>query len=174
MAKRIVWKKNHVVNIKLREDLFTLGQMLVIPHMMFFDIFNESGKWEGVDLSKTPILFCVPIGKIFLQNCVENKIKKGALADENLALPKYWIKPNIVYDGSFPFKGGDLIEINTTTGEDYGAKVIKSNLNIREDAEAINKYEMTNLWGDEDTSKRLIHFYENKVDKNFLKEKIFR
>jgi hypothetical protein len=174
MAKRIIWKRNHLVNVKLREDLYTPAQMLVDPYIMFFALFNQTGRWEGVELSKTPTLFCVPVGRVFLKNCVENKITEGVVADENLTLPKYWIRPCIVYDGSFPFKGGDLIEIDTNRGDTHAGRIVKPDLDVVEDAEAIRKYELTNMWGDEDTTKRLIHFYETGVDQNPLKEKVFR
>jgi hypothetical protein len=54
---RIVWEGNGLINIKLRDDLYTIGQMLVSPTVRFYDISSKDGVWKTVDLNNVKPLF---------------------------------------------------------------------------------------------------------------------
>lgn len=74
--KRLRWKENDILNIKLKENLFTIAQMSYEEcFMMFFAIYNEDGMWENIDLEKTKNLFCLPVLSDFLKNKVIGKLE---------------------------------------------------------------------------------------------------
>ncbi len=54
---RIAWEKNGLINIKLRDDLYTIGQMLISPTVRFYDIVSKDGIWKDVDLNNAKSLF---------------------------------------------------------------------------------------------------------------------
>lgn len=74
MAKNINWNIGDLVNIKLRSDLFTIGQMLTSPIMQFFDISNPNGDWKNIDLNTIPPLFRVFVGRAINKSLVIGKI----------------------------------------------------------------------------------------------------
>lgn len=42
-AKRIVWREDGLVSLKLRGGLYAIAQMLKSPYMRFFDVTSEDG-----------------------------------------------------------------------------------------------------------------------------------
>lgn len=167
-----MWKENTLVNIQLKEDLFTIGQLLFSPFMRFYDIQNSDGYWQNVDLNNVEILFCVTVGNVVLKNLVKEKITDKTVIPSNAPFEKRWVKPHLNFDGGFPFKGGKLIELGTDL-ETTTAPVIIENLDVIKDREIIEKYELTNMFGAEELSERLIHFFETGKRIDPLKEKIF-
>ncbi|MBP5078789.1 hypothetical protein HUS84_33915, partial [Pseudomonas chlororaphis] len=79
MSKRIVWKKGDVVSVKLRDDSFTLAQMLTSPVMRFYAVHNTDNVWEDVDLNHEQILFSVFVGAVVLKNMVVDKVKNKSV-----------------------------------------------------------------------------------------------
>jgi hypothetical protein len=124
-----------------------------------------------MNLNDVEIIFDLAIGNVVLRNLVVGKLNSGTLIASDRRMEKYWISPNISYD-VFPFKGGDLIELGPDT-ETTTAPVIKKDLNVRHDLELIKKYELINMWGDEDLSERLITFFEKGDKWDIFKEKVF-
>lgn len=171
---RVVWKENGLVSIKLRDDLYTIGQMLVSPSMRFYDIASKDGVWKSIDLNKLNPLFQVFVGQVVMQKMVVEKIKEKSVISSNLPFEPLLIKPHICYDGGCPWRGGKLIDIGldgkigTTV-----APVIKQNLGLPEDREIIEKYELTNMWGDLDLSDRLCRYFDTGVNRDDLKFEIF-
>lgn len=114
MAKRIVWKVDDLVNIKLRDDLYTIGQMLTSPTMRFYDIFNNYGVWENIDLNNVKPLFSVFVGRVINKYLIQNKIKSSTVIASSKPYEPYWIAPYSIMDNghykgtknSFPFFGG--------------------------------------------------------------------
>jgi hypothetical protein len=149
MAKRIVWTPGDLVNIKLRDGLYTIGQMSVSPVMQFYSISNANGIWRDVDLN-----FVEPIFRVFVGNVVNQKLSNGKIIDASViaraALSDHlWIKPyTLTMDGahykgdrhSFPFLGGKLIDLgpNGDTGVTLG-RVVKEDLALPRDREIIEK-----------------------------------
>ncbi len=171
--KRIIWKENDIINIKLNDKLYTLGQMLTDPYMLFFNISNTDGQWNSdIDLNQVPNLFCVLIGRDFLKQRAVEKLtgKINPMLDQS-RLPKYWIRPNISYSGGYPFKGGALVEVDPKVGYVNG-KVIIPNLSLS-DIESIKKYELVNMWGSDDLTERISLALLKGIHQDTLKEKIF-
>jgi hypothetical protein len=69
------WRNGNVLSIKLRDDLFTLAQVSVLPSLMFFDIANKDGVWQSLDLNNVDLLFCVAVAtaRISLSNSLWSK-----------------------------------------------------------------------------------------------------
>ncbi len=100
MVKRIVWKHNHLVNIKLRDNLYTIGQMLNRPEMRFYDICNTSGMWKDINLNQVPILFRVFVAsRVVLPNLATEKIKDKSVIPNIQSYNNYWIKSYSSFDG---------------------------------------------------------------------------
>ncbi|ECA8972392.1 hypothetical protein ETB55_19030 [Salmonella enterica subsp. enterica serovar Omuna] len=183
MAKRIVWKVGDLVNIKLRDDLYTIGQMLTSPAMQFYDVSNDDGIWKNVDLNKTRPLFRVFVGNIINKYLVTEKISNKAVTPGVIPYEPYWIKSyTLTMDGehykgdrfSFPFLGGKIIDLgpdgNVSTTR---APVIKEDLTLPQDRELIEKYELTNMWGHEDLSDRLCRYFDTGINRDDLKFEVF-
>lgn len=169
---RIVWKENDIVRLKLRDDLFTLCQMLRSPYARFFNKFQTHDSWRGIDLNQEEVLFCVAIGRVVFQELAQGKIKDGSVKPSQLPFEKYFIRPRLNFSGGFPFKGGDLVEVDPNVGYVH-APIVKADLSLPHDANVIAKYELVNMWGSKDLSERLIVFFDSGQVHNVTKAKIF-
>ena len=172
---RVIWKENTLVSIKLRDDLYTIGQMLVSPSMRFYDIANKDGTWKSIDLNEVKPLFQVFVGQVVIQRLVVEKIKEKSVIASNLPFESLWIDAHINYDGGYVFRGGKLIDIGSEgkIGTTL-APVIKQNLHLPKDREIIEKYELTNMWGDQDLSDRLCRYFDTGVNRDDLKFEVFQ
>jgi hypothetical protein len=169
---RVIWKENALVNLKLKVDLFTIGQMLRGAYMRFYNIQSTDGCWKNIDLNEVESLFTVPIGNVVLQQLATGKIKDKTVIPSIAPFEKYWIKPKVNNDGGSVFKGGKLIErIPGVPIQDV--PVIKKHLKVDEDWEIIDKYELTNMWGAHDLSERLIRFFETGDKTDYYKAEVF-
>ncbi|ERT10455.1 hypothetical protein QPK14_11675 [Photorhabdus temperata subsp. temperata] len=181
MVKRIVWKHNHLVNIKLRDNLYTIGQMLNSVEMQFYDVCNTDGVWKNIDLNQVSILF-----RILVVNAVyklmPDKIKDKSVVPNTQSYNNYWIKPYSSFDGdhypgdknSFLFIGGKLIDIGPkgNIGTTL-APILKEDLTLPEDRELIEKYELTNMWGPESLRERLCRYFDTGINRDDLKFEVF-
>ena len=71
----MLFGKNDLVNIQLRDDLYTIGQMLVSPAMRFYDISNTDRIWNDIDLNNVKPLFRVYVGSVINKYLIHSKIK---------------------------------------------------------------------------------------------------
>jgi hypothetical protein len=184
MAKRVVWKKNDLVNIQLRDNLYTIGQMLTSPEMRFYDIFNSDGAWQNLDLNKIEPLFSVFVGNVINKSLIQGKIKSTTVIPSSKPNERYWIKPYTILDYghykgdrfNFHFLGGKLIDlvpdadgILSTTR----APIIKEDLTLPQDRKLIEQYELTNMWGDVDLRDRLCRYFDTGINRDDLKFEVF-
>lgn len=44
---RIIWKPGYMINLKLRNDLYTIAQLEGNFVVRFFDVFNAHGMWKN-------------------------------------------------------------------------------------------------------------------------------
>ena len=186
MAKRVVWKKNDLVNIQLRDDLYTIGQMLASSAMRFYDISNTDGIWNDVDLNNVKPLFTVFVGRIINKYLIHSKIKSPTVIPSSEPYERYWIQPYTIMDGdhyngdhykgdfSFVFLGGKLID-NGANGEKgiTNAPIIKEDLTLPKDRDLIEKYELTSMWGDGDLRDRLCRYFDTGINRDDLKFEVF-
>lgn len=171
--KRVVWKVDDVVLLKLTKDLFTIGQMLKSPYMLFFHVESHDGKFVAIDLNEVPKLFIVPVVRHFLQYRGVEKIKHGVTPRRDVELPVLWIRPGPGPIGGYVWKGGDLVRIDPVVG-DLGMSnpVVKRNISP-DDADTLGKYELTNVQTDHPLTPRLIASLREGRNVDPLKEKIF-
>lgn len=182
MAKRIIWRVGDLVNIRLRDDLYTIGQMLTSPAMQFYDVSNNSGIWEHIDLNKMNPLFSVFVGSIINRNLIQDKIKSSTVIPSSGPYEPYWIHAyssmdNDHYPGdrnSFLFMGGRLIDLGPDGNVSVTqAPVVKENLTLPHDRDLIEKYELTNMWGHDDLSDRLCRYFDTGINRDDLKFEVF-
>lgn len=171
--KKLPFDIGDVLSLKLRDDLFTLAQLKLPSYMSFFDIANHDGKWAGVDLNTTPLLFCIVVATTRLKPLVDRKLDPSIVRPDSRPMERLFIKPNLSVRGGYPFLGGNLIEIDDR-GETTQRPVIKKNLSVSDDADLIRKHELTNMWNDPEAIRnRLIRYFDTGVNWDPHKEKIF-
>jgi hypothetical protein len=176
--KRIIWRKNDLINICLSNNLYTIAQMLDSPIMCFYDIKNNDGIWNNIDLTNINILFVVLVNNSINKDFIVEKINGKIYIDKTL--DQYFIKPYTIMDGfhykgnknSFPFLGGKLIKYDPILGSVH-SPVIKEDLNISQDKEIIEKYELTNMWGKEELRDRLVRYFSKGINRDDLKYEVF-
>lgn len=182
MAKRIVWKVDDLVNIKLRDDLYTIGQMLTSPTMRFYDIFNNDGVWENIDLNNVKPLFSVFVGRVINKYLIQNKIKSPTVIASSKPYEPYWIAPYSIMDNehykgtknSFPFLGGKIVDLSPDGKVSVTqAPIIKEDLTLPQDRELIEQCELDNMWGYEDLSDRLCRYFDTGINRDDLKFEVF-
>jgi hypothetical protein len=171
-TKRITWKEGDLVSLKLKDDLYTIAQMLRRPYMRFFDLSTRDGQWKDVDLNQVKVLFSVLVGNVVLQELGDGKIKDKSVKPSQLPFEKRWIRPRLNFEGGSPFKGGDLVDVDPNVGYVH-APIIKENLSIARDPDVIAKHELVNMWGARDLAERLVRYFETGRDHNPMKEKVF-
>ncbi|AKP27046.1 conserved hypothetical protein [Leptospira interrogans serovar Manilae] len=167
--KRVVWKEGDLVSLKLKDDLYTFAQMLCSPYMRFFDLSCVNGDWKEIDFAQSKEIFCVLVGQIVLQKLVVEKIRGKSIQPY---FQKYWIRPRLNFEGGFPLKGGDLVEVDPNVGYVH-APIVQEDLSIIRDLEIIQKYELVNMWGAKDLSERLVNYFETGRNSDSFKEKVF-
>ena len=159
------------MSLKLRDDLYTIGQMLTNPAMRFYNIKNRDGNWTNIDLNTVEPLFRVFIGREVLQKLVDRKIPQGSVKPSIHPEERLWIKPYLNYGGPFPFKGGKLIDLDPESGlGTANAPAIRENLSTADDRDLIEKHELTNMWGESEIRNRLTTFFDKGVNRDELKE----
>lgn len=184
MTKRIIWKENDLVSIKLRDDLYTIAQMLIRPEMRFYDIFSSDGVWKNIDLNKVNTLFKIFVAsRVVLPNLAVEKINQESVTPSHQPYEPYWIKPyTLTMDGehykgdrfSFPFLGGKIIDLGPDGNVSVTqAPVVKEDLTLPRDRELIEKYELTNMWGHDDLSDRLCRYFDTGINRDDLKFEVF-
>jgi hypothetical protein len=176
-------KEEALVNIKLRDDLYTIGQLKRSPYMWVFDIRNESGHWANVDLNEVKPLFCVGIAQPVIRKLVVERLKPTeVIAPRSLPIPPYWIKPLNWIDrlesaspekGQFPWRGGRLIALDPNIGS-LESPIAKPVLDLEADRELIESCELTNMWADADLADRLCRYFDKGINRDDLKFETFR
>ncbi len=170
---RIIWKDNGLINIKLRGDLYSIGQMLVSPTIRFYDISNKDGIWKDVDLNKVKPLFQA-YALAAAKRLAVGTIKEKTVIASTLPIDPFWIKPHFNYDGGYPFKGGRLVDTGQGGEIDtMEAPTIKQNLVLPEDREVIEKVELTNLWLEKALCDRLCRYFDIGINRDDLKFEVF-
>ncbi|EGE4661013.1 hypothetical protein SBON0708_004234 [Salmonella bongori serovar 48:i:- str. 94-0708] len=70
---RIIWKPGYLINLKLRNDLYTIAQLEGNFVVRFFDIFNAHGIWKDIALNTTSQLSSVFVAKISIRTLAERR-----------------------------------------------------------------------------------------------------
>ena len=182
---RVIWKKNKVISIETKNNIFTLAQMLVSPYLLIFNEFSEGDKWdENIDLNKSLHLMTKGVTRQFLRNTniVTQKSIKPA---NNPEVHKYWIRGNsapvchVLFEGTeyermqwIIGNGGDLIKNDPLKEEYVPGAVVQANLGPN-DHDLVRKYELTSLEISPNFSKRLYYCYLSNRNIDPQKDLIF-
>ncbi|MFJ2545088.1 hypothetical protein ACIOVF_01325 [Pseudomonas sp. NPDC087612] len=180
MSKRILWKQGDFIVIGLKNGDYTIAQMLTSPVLRFFDIVSQEDDWATVEWRNVKPTFQIFVANTVLKELGVRKIKIDLPPSSNL--DPFWIKPYTSMDvqhykgkpSDFPFLGGKLIDLGPNNDrETTTAPVLKHDLTLPEDREKIERYELTNMWGDQDLEDRLVRFFRTGVNRDDLKYEIF-
>lgn len=177
---RIVWKAKNLVSLKLRDDLYTIAQMEDDSILRCFDIFNTNGVWHEINLNNIKQIFRVYVGRVVNQKLAVCRIKDPTVIPSNQLLKLYWIKPYTRLDANYPgsefsfsFLGGRLVRINEKMFSIEEIETIQHDLSPVKNKEIIEKYEMTNMWGDKDLGDRLRRYFDTGINRDDLKFEVF-
>jgi hypothetical protein len=173
MLKKIVWKADRVLSVKLRDQLFTLAQMRAGSCMEFFDIASEDGKWKGVDLTDVPLLFCIKVAENRLKKLFVDEVDEKLAKPNRRPMPAKMIDFQLSGDGNH---GGDLIELSAENRySNIGARVVKAGLTVKNDLQIIYTHELVGMVGDpEKLRKRLTRYFDTGVNWDEAKSFIFK
>jgi len=61
---KVIWKYGKIYSMKLREDLYTLVQLLQRPKLLVYDIQSKHGVWDKRCLNGIKPLFRVYVGSV--------------------------------------------------------------------------------------------------------------
>ena len=183
---KITWKANRVISIETRrkdenrkENVYVLAQMINRAQLLVFNLFNTDNKWENIDLSKAPILFCTYVTRQLVSN--SNIYIQDIMPLKNYEPPKYRIdsigictREITVWEGTKDEKkiimlgngGGRLIE------GDVSGKVIMPVVSYTDNA-TIDKYELMNVRIYPEFNERLYLCYKFGKNVDPLKDLVF-
>ena len=185
MAK-IAWKANRVISIETRkkdenrkENVYVLAQMINRAQLLVFNLFSTDNKWENIDLSKAPILFCTYVTRQFVSN--SNVYIQDINPLKDYVPPKYRIdsigacvRSVLLWEGTVDEKeililgegGGRLLE------GDINGPVIMESIPFS-DNETIDMYELTNVRIYAEFNERLYLCYKFGKNVDPLKDLVF-
>ncbi|MBN6152212.1 hypothetical protein JR065_17875 [Xanthomonas sp. AmX2] len=173
MAKRMAWKEGDWVSLRLRDGLYTVGRMARSSIMRFHDVSSRDGVWSVPELDEAPILFSGFVGRDVVQRLTVDKLPPArplVLSDHE----RYWLRPHVNFEGGFPFKGAELIDIGRDCAADYSlVPPLRKQLKPAKDRDIIERRELTNMWGSEDVSDRLCRYFDTGLDRDDLKFEVF-
>lgn len=171
MLKKIIWQPNKVLSLKLRDNLYTLVQMREGYCLQSFDIRSEYGEWSGIDLTKTDSLFTIIACEKALKTLAVAELSASQATPDKRPTGKIMLDAVLGNNGDH---GANLIEL-TDQFESYEGTIIKQNLSVDEDLEAIYKYEITGMVGSpEKIRNRLIRYFDTGVNWDESKAFLFK
>ncbi len=173
---RAFWQEDAVILLKLREDLYTVAQMMPkgTARLRFYKIFHTDPNWKDINLNEAESLFTLPIGNVVIQKLGVKRLKPDEVMPSSKPYERFIIFPKENYGGDFTWRGGKLVDTGDR-GQDsaWRAPVVIEDLTVEEHKEIILQHQLGNFWGADDLAERLIHFYEKEFDFDALKNRIF-
>lgn len=188
---RIIWKENHIVRLRLRDDLFTIGQLLGNVFMRFHKLSRPVDEWVDIDLNKTEELFTVLVTNDVFRGLATGKVKDPSVHASGQPLQRKWIEVHHTegewYEGKPAFLGGRLVElakrthpVNAPYTPDVAAQMsplaaptLIQDLKLPEHREIMQTVELSNMWSAASLSARLIRYFDTGVDRDDLKLMVF-
>jgi hypothetical protein len=169
--KKFKLKNNTFYSLKLKDNLYTLCYMIEDVIIQCFDIQSVDGLWDGSHMTTLKPLFRGYVGKS-VSSLIDKELDSTNYTFDRDISEDIWIRPGTNVGEGFVFKGGDLVKV--LPGKDYfDAPVLKKNLSLPEDRDAIEKYELVNMWGPDDLRERLIRYFEKGINRDDLKFEVF-
>ena len=184
--QKVTWKTNRVISIETRrkdenrkENVYVLAQMINKAQLLVYNLFSTDNKWDNIDLSKAPILFCTYVTRQFITN--SNVFIQDIEPLKDYEPPKYRIhtigacvRRITLWEGTKDEKeimilgegGGKLIE------GDINGPVIMEQIPFT-DNETIDKYELTNVRIYAEFNERLYLCYKFGKNVDPMKDLVF-
>ena len=184
--QKVTWKANRVISIETRrkdenrkENVYVLAQMINKAQLLVYNLFSTDNKWDNIDLSKAPILFCTYVTRQFITN--SNVFIQDIEPLMDYEPPKYRIhtigacvRRITLWEGTKDEKeimilgegGGKLIE------GDINGPVIMEQIPFT-DNETIDKYELTNVRIYAEFNERLYLCYKFGKNVDPMKDLVF-
>lgn len=169
MLKKISWKENSILSIKLKDNLYTLAQMRCNHLMEFFDVSREDSLWSSMDLTNELVIFCVYVAESRIKPLFDRVLPSGSVIPNSRPVAKIMLSAIIEEGGKY---GADLVELDGSY-DSVSPIIIKRDLDKNIDIDLIRSYELTGMVGSPEKLKaRLIRYFESGVNwddsKNFL------
>jgi len=124
--KRFIWKENHVLSIKIKDNLYVLAQLVgESPLIAFFNFFSESNEWDNIELHNSDVLFVANVARDCIKRSGFYKVSNIDACKE-IIIPLYWI--SIFAGGSrfVKFQSGTNNEVEfITLGDEPGGRLIE-------------------------------------------------
>ena len=172
MLKRVTWKLDGVLSVKLRDNLYTLAQMRENSLMQFFDIRSSDGQWHDLDLSAVEPLFCIYVAEARMKPILDAVVKESMVKPNLRAIPRRMLSSRPLVDSKYK-STVNLVELDDSY-QILNAKLLKSNLVPSTDSADLQRYELAGMWGSpEQLATRLIRYFDSGVDWNDTKSYIF-
>ena len=176
---RAIWKRDKIISLKLRDNLYSLAQIVnSVAKMRFYNLFHDKYEWHRTDLNDIEPLFCVFVGNVVMQRLGLRSIPPKEVLTRFAPCERLFIQVGDNAEGyrlrnEFFWKSGNLVDLDENgKGTCYCAPVVISNLNVQSHHEIIIKHELTNMYG-EDAKDRLLTYVDSGVNMDSLKFKIF-
>jgi len=159
-----------VLNVCITPDkLYSLAQMRDNHYLQFFDVSNDVGKWNDVDLNSVASLFCNFVAESKLKSLLVDVLSPEKVKPRLLPPPTVGLAYDILGAG---FPNVALVEM----GPEYDCtkfKIIKPRLNFNDDMSLILQHEFLGTFGDaEKLRSRLLRYFEKGINwdetKNYL------
>lgn len=177
---RVFWKMDSIISLKLKDDLYTLAQMVnTVSKMRFFNVFRDNDEWGGIDLNGVDSLFCVSVGNVVIQRLGQRRVSLEEVRPGRAPCERFFIDPFENYDGynlrgEFLWRGGRLVDLGEDSlGIARNAPSVIQNLSLEQNRDVIKKFEMSGMWGADQILGRLIRFHSTGVNRDPMKEKVF-
>lgn len=162
---------NTVIQIKLRDNLFTLVQLRPNFFMEFFNIAYTQAGFDQINLNNIERIFCIKVASQKFRSLMISRINLEAVTPNLRPLPNRMLSA-IIEPG--PRYGAKLIEFDKSFSE-LNATIIKENLNIKDDLELIYSYELSGMYGDPiKLTKRLLRYFDTRINWDESKEFLFK
>lgn len=177
---RAFWKKDCVVSLRLTGDLYSLAQMVnTVSKMRFYNIYKDRDEWGGTDLNNVEPLFCVSVGNVVIQRLGQRRVPPKEVVPDRKPCDRLFIDPfeNIEgYNlrGEFLWRGGRLVDLGEgSMGIARSAQTVIQKLSFEKDRDAIEKYELSGMWGADQIANRLLTFRSTGINRDPMKAKVF-
>lgn len=149
-----------ILSIKLKEDLYTLGQLHYNHRLECFDITRKTDEWSGVNLNTINPIFCLVVAESRLLKLFHSN-QSGIVVANQRETPKRVITSVLQPQGKPSISLVEMDERYDSTR----AKVIIPNLNIDEHLDAIHSHEGAWMIGQpEKIRNRLLRYFETGVN----------
>ncbi len=172
MVKRLVWKENDLLVLKLHKDLYTVCQLHKKGFIQFYNFFTDNPKIKGVDFNEIEPLYYGAVITASIAMFAHSKITKDNMPKQNIEWPTLWITRvdvNGLYGHPPLSEDNVLCYIMEFPPYNVAESSGRNPILVRKDSsEILDKYELINY--KVDTAYRLYCCYKESRNIDYTKE----